>query len=125
MDVIRQIGVNLSIISTIFMLIVFVLNITNIVFIYIHLLIALLTLLGLILMAKKGSGKGLILFSGVLLLLFGILYYLDPIEFQFLAPYSFFMLYLNFEIPYITIETLLMLIGGILIYFPNQLRNAD
>ena len=62
----------------------------------------------------KRFGGALALVAGLVIILFYVLITLDPVTFLVLAPYSLFAAIFGW-IPYVTIESLLMVIGGILI----------
>lgn len=64
-------------------------------------------------MKGRRIGGALVLFIGVLIILFYAIYLSDPSGYAILTPISFFFKY--FTIPYVTIEALLMIGGGILI----------
>ncbi|MFX1294886.1 MAG: zinc ribbon domain-containing protein [Promethearchaeota archaeon] len=64
----------------------------------------------------KKYGGALSLVAGLISIVFYVLFILDPITFLVLAPYSLFAAIFDYWIPYITIESLLMIIGGIIIF---------
>jgi len=63
----------------------------------------------------KRFGGTLALMAGLLIILFYVLFTLDSVTFLMLAPYSLFAAIIGYWIPYVTIESLLMIIGGIII----------
>jgi len=61
----------------------------------------------------KRIGGALALAAGFVIIIFYALFTLDPVAYAVFAPFSLFAPFLT--IPYVTIEALLMIIGGLLI----------
>ena len=69
--------------------------------------------IGSVAVRGKRIGGVLVLAVGVIIIIFYVLFTSDPIGYAVLAPFSLFSSVLT--IPYVTIEALLMIGGGILI----------
>ena len=61
-------------------------------------------------------GGGLALLAGTFAILCGILYYLNPSTAPYFLQYGPLETWLDFVIPYVTLEGILMALGGIVIF---------
>ena len=122
MSVLKKIGGILALIAGILLCFYFMWSIivhgfpADIVNWIINLVLIILILLGAILgIADKRSGGILLLIVALVMILCNILYTIDPIGFAIVAPYTILDIFIPLAIPYLTLESILILVDGILV----------
>ena len=112
-----MIGILIAFLGSLFLLIVLLINLPLLLLLdigeIIYLVICLIAWVGSLGMKGKRIGGALALAAGLVIIIFYALFTLNPVTFMVLAPFSLFNLL--FIIPFVTIEALLMIIGGLLI----------
>ena len=115
MDAARVVGGVIALIGAIFLLIALLLEIAGLLDLrwMIYLILAIVGLLGSVMgIGNKRIGGSLALVAGVVIIICALLYTWDIVTFTFLEPYSY--LAFNHPIPYVTIEALFIVFGGII-----------
>ena len=125
MSVLKKIGGILALIAGVLMsfyliwgliLYGFPADVTGIINTIINLALIILILLGAVLgIADKRAGGILLIIIAIVMILFSILYTLNPLTFGMLAPYTIISLLTTLAIPYVTLEAILILVDAILI----------
>ena len=113
----KKIGILIAFLGSLFLLIVLMINIPLMLLAdigwIIYFVICLIAWVGSLGLKGKRIGGVLALVAGLVIILFYALFTLDPTTYALFAPFSLFNLIMI--IPYVTLEALLMVIGGIII----------
>jgi len=115
----KIIGIVIAFLGSLFLLIVLMINMPLLLILdigwIIYFVICLMGWIGSLGLKGKRIGGALALAAGVVIIIFYALITLDPVAYAVLAPFSLFAAITGYWIPYVTIEALLMIIGGLII----------